>query len=159
MSAPQRERWFRDWSRLSEDERRALVARAAPLEMRQRRELPPHLRSPELRERFQAMTPEQRQQFVARAQRWRALPPAERGRMRQRLERFGALGAAEQEQLVERRFAQRTPEERARILGELRSASGRLRTRGAAGGEPAPDVAPAENAPPPTPLRGSEAPR
>jgi hypothetical protein len=149
MSAPQRERWFREWSRLSEDERRTLVARAAPLEMRQRRELPLHLRSPELRERFQAMTPEQRQEFVARAQRWRALPPAERRRMRQRLERFGALGAAEQEQLVERRFAQRTPEERARILGELRSASGRLRARGAAGGEPAPDAASAESAPPP----------
>jgi hypothetical protein len=155
MPEPQRERWFQRWSQLSPEERRALLARA-PIEARQRRELPLRLRTPELRERLQAMTPEQRREFLARAQRWRELPPAERGRMRQRLARFGALSAGEQEQLVEERFAQRTPEERARILGELRTASQHLR---GSGGESAGGVTPAPSAPPPAPAPEAPAPQ
>lgn len=128
MPAPQRERWFRQWSRLSLHERRELAASLAPLEARRRRELPPRLRTSEMRERLAAMSPEERREFIARVQDWREMRPAERRRMRARLERFGALGADEQQKLVDERFERRTPEERARILRELRAASAQLRS-------------------------------
>jgi hypothetical protein len=127
MLPPQRERFFREWSRLTLSERRELADRLTLREPRRRRELPPRLRTPEMRERLGAMSPDERRGFVARAQEWRELKPAERRRMRARLEKFGALTPDAQQQLVEERFKRRSPEERARILRELRAASQQLR--------------------------------
>jgi hypothetical protein len=161
MAAPQRERFFHEWSRLSLHERRELAARLAPDERRSRRELPPRLRTPEMRERLGAMSLEERREFVARARRWREMDPAERHRMRKRLERFGALSAEQQQALVDERFSRKSPEERARILSGLRSASKQMRelreSRGAAepadpsGAEPARESATPAPLPPPAP--------
>ena len=124
----QRERFFREWSRMSIHERRELAGRMAiGAEARHRRELPPRLRTPEMRERLEHMSPEQRRGFFARAQAWRELEPGERGRMRARLTRFGALNESEQQALIEAKFKRNSPEERARILHELREASREMR--------------------------------
>jgi len=155
-----RERFFREWDRLSIAERRALAERLALSgEARRRRELPPRLRTPEMRERLAAMSPEERREFVARARDWREMQPGERRRMRGRLEKFGTLTADEQEALVDERFKRKSPEERARILSDLRAASQLARgPKGAGEGTPAarpqaqtpvPDSAP--NASPDTP--------
>jgi hypothetical protein len=168
MAPAQRERFFRDWDRLSLRERRELADRLT-LGERRRRELPPRLRTPEMRERLAAMSPDERRDFVARVREWREMKPAERARMRARLETFGALSEAEQQQLVEERFRRRSPEERARILRDLRGASQQMRTlrelreqrRGAGDGheaprpEPSTSTAPeADTAAPPQPPPG-----
>ena len=156
MPMPQRERFFRDWRRLSREERRAFSDRLTPGEAR-RRELPPRLRTPQMRERLEAMSPEQRRAFAARARDWSEMRPGERLRMRSRLERFGALSADDQQRLVEERFGRRGPEERARILRELRAASQQMQQRRDGRGEgaaaPAPPPAPPEGAPPGPPPR------
>ena len=142
MPEAHRERFFRDWSRLSPTERRALAERLAHGDARRRRELPPRLRTPEMRERLAAMTPEQRRDYVARVQDWREMKPAQRHRMRTRLERFGALSAEEQQKLVDERFKRRKPEERARILSELRAASQQMQQMREPRGAASPPVAP-----------------
>lgn len=53
---------------------------------------------------------------------WQELSPDEREALRARLRAFRALPAGEQQALVERRFAERSAEERREILGRLRSA-------------------------------------
>jgi Protein of unknown function (DUF3106) len=158
MPEPQRQRFFREWDRLSIQERRELAERLTLAgEARRRRELPPRLRTPEMRERLEAMSPEERREFMARARAWREMNAGERHRMRSRLERFGTLTEGEQQALVDERFERQSPEQRARILRELRGASRQLRElRGAPGaraptppaGAPTP---PAEPAPAPAP--------
>jgi hypothetical protein len=124
MPELQRQRFFREWERLSIHERRELAERLALSgEARRRRELPPRLRTPEMRERLAAMSPEERREFVAHARDWREMKPNERRRMRGRLEKFGTLTADEQQALVDERFKRQSPEERARILSQLRAAS------------------------------------
>jgi hypothetical protein len=68
----------------------------------------------------------------------------ERRGMRARLSKFGTLSEPEQQALVDAKFSGKTPEERARILRDLREASRQLREpRGAAGLPPAaPEAAP-----------------
>jgi hypothetical protein len=158
MPDPQRERFFREWDRLSIHERRELAERLTLAgEARRRRELPPRLRTPELRERLEAMSPEQRREFSARARDWREMNAGERHRMRSRLERFGTLTEGEQQALVDARFERKSPEERARILRELRGASQQLRELRATPGAHAPTpqaeapTAAAEPAPAPAP--------
>ena len=127
MPAPQREGFFREWSRLSVRERRELADRLSPSEARRRRELPPGLRTPEVRKRLEGMSVDERREFVARVREWRGMNPAERRAMRERLERFGTLPEGDQQKLVDERFQRSSPEERARILRELRASSAQLR--------------------------------
>jgi hypothetical protein len=152
MPELQRERFFREWSGLSLHERRALADRITRAAEVRRRELPPRLRTPEFRDRLVRMSPDERREFLARARAWHAMGIAERQRMRARLEKFGALSPDEQRALVDERFARRSAEDRARILGELQAASEQLRARR---GEPPPpraDTAPEPSAgPPPAP--------
>jgi Protein of unknown function (DUF3106) len=158
MPELQRERFFREWDRLSIQERRELAERLTLAgEARRRRELPPRLRTPEMRERLEAMSPEECREFMVRARAWREMNAGERHRMRSRLERFGTLTEGEQQALVDERFERQSPEQRARILRELRGASRQLRElRGAPGARaPTPPAgaptAAAEPAPAPAP--------
>lgn len=158
MPAPQQDQFLRRWERMSSRERRELAdTLGLRAERRHQRELPPRLRTPELRDRLEQMSPQERQRFFARARDWRDMKPAERHRMRARLAKFGALSDAQQSALVEKKFARRTPEERAKILRELREASQQLPASGAkrgaagapeAGTPPAIDVAPTPGAAP-----------
>jgi hypothetical protein len=144
MPAAQRDELFRRWERTSVSERRELMQTIGPrIERRRERTLPLRLRTPEMRDRIEQMSLEDRQRFFARVRDWRAMAPAERHRMRARLESFGALSEADQRALVEQKFAQRKPEERAKILRDLREASQQLRAQPARG-----DPAPATEAPP-----------
>jgi hypothetical protein len=158
MPEPQRESFFREWDGLSLHERRELAERLTLAgEARRRRELPPRLRTPEMRDRIEAMSPEERREFLARARDWREMNAGERHRMRSRLERFGTLTEGEQQALVDARFQRKSPGERARILRELRGASQQLRalrgTPGARASAPQSEAptAPAVPAPAPTP--------
>ena len=124
MPAPQQDQFFRGWERMSTRERREFAdTLGLRAERRHQRELPPRLRTPEMRDRLEQMSPQERQRFFARARDWREMKPAERHRMRARLAKFGALSDPEQSALVEKKFARRTPEERAKILRDLREAS------------------------------------
>ncbi len=163
MPETQRERFFRDWGRMSLREREELADRiVAPAEVRRRRELPARLRTPEMRERFAKMSPEERRDFFTRARAWRELDAGERHRMRARLGKFGELSPDAQRALVEQKFARRSPEERARILAQLREASQQMRalreTRGAAGSSSdaaaVPPSAPPKDRAPPEPPAG-----
>ncbi len=69
------------------------------------------------------MSPESREKLAPLVRRWRGMGPLERRRMRQRLERFRTLAPEDQQALIDKRFAERPPEERARILESLREAS------------------------------------
>lgn len=161
MPETQRDRFFRDWSRMSLRERGELTDRiVAPGELRRRRELPPRLRTPEMRERLGRMSPEERRDFFTRARAWREMDAGERQRMRARLGKFGTLSPDAQRELVEQKFARRSPEERARILAQLREASQQMRTlrevRGGAGpqgasAEASPSAPPQDRAPPEPP--------
>lgn len=142
---------LRSWLQSLPPERRRAVER------RLRRLSPERRRA--LRERWQAMDEAQRQQVrerlrerlrgrppgadahegvaaprdgaaAGRLARWRAMAPEQRQQLRRRLDRFAQLSAAEQQALVERHFASRSPEERARILERLRAAAARLRGGG-----------------------------
>jgi hypothetical protein len=74
-------------------------------------------------QRLEQMSPESREQLAPLIRRWRDMGPRDRRRMRMRLERFGTLPPEGQQALIDRRFADRSPEERARILESLREAS------------------------------------
>ena len=89
------------------------------------------------------MSPESREQLAPLVRRWRDMGPADRRRMRQRLERFRMLAPEDQQALIDKRFAERSPEERARILESLREASKALP------GRPLLDAKPAPGEPPP----------
>jgi hypothetical protein len=65
---------------------------------------------------------ERPERFERNRRAWSEMDDAERERMRERLRRFQALAPDEQEALVERRFTERSPEERARILERMRRA-------------------------------------
>jgi hypothetical protein len=72
------------------------------------------------------------------------MEPDERRRMRERLERFRQLAPEDQQALIDKKFAAKPPEERARILESLRDAAGALPERPLldapeAPTEPAPD--------------------
>jgi hypothetical protein len=70
------------------------------------------------------------------------MEPDERRRMRARLERFRLLAPEDQQALIDKKYAAKSPEERARILDALREASQALAERpllDAPPGEPAPD--------------------
>jgi hypothetical protein len=161
MSEPQRQRFYREWERMSPRERSAAVnGFAMRVEARRTRELPVRLRTPEMRERVARMTPEERQDFAARAQTWREMDADERLRMRARLARFGELTEEEQQALVDEKFARKSPEERARILHQLREASIQHEESAAAtadGGAEA-TVATPLAAPPPAPRTDAPAP-
>ena len=156
MPAPQQERFYRGWERMSLSERREFADTLGLRSQRRHpRELPPRLRTPEMRDRLEQMSPKERQRFFARARDWREMKPAERHRMRARLAKFGALSEPEQSALVEKKFARRTPEERAKILRDLREASQQLPAPGAkpgnarvpeAGAPPALEEAPTPDA-------------
>jgi len=75
------------------------------------------------RERFAQLPAEDRARFFQRAQRWRQMDARERARMRGRLGHFGALSPAEQQALVDHRFAGKSDAERAQILAQLRAAA------------------------------------
>ncbi len=132
MPESQRQRVFRDWERMSLRERDQVVESfIRGVEGRRRRELPLRLRTPEMRERLLRMTPEERSAFFARAEEWRGMDAGERTRMRARLAKFGELSEPEQQALIDAKFARKSPEERARILHDLREAS--QQTRGQRG--------------------------
>jgi hypothetical protein len=81
------------------------------------------------RERFEQMTPESREKLAPLVRRWRGMGPDDRRRMRQRLERFRMLAPEDQQALIDKKYATKSPEERARILESLREASQALPSR------------------------------
>jgi hypothetical protein len=91
------------------------------------------------RPRLDEMSPESREKLAPLMRRWRGMEPGERRRMRQRLERFRTLDPEDQQALIEKRFADRPPEERERILDSLREASKALPRRPLLDAAPAPD--------------------
>lgn len=119
MPTHRRNRLFHRWEALEEGERRAFQER-----MTQRFE-----RRAAARERFERMSPEQREQLAPLVRRWRGMGPEERRRMRERLARFRELAPEDQQALIDRKFAAKSPEERARILDSLREASRALPER------------------------------
>jgi hypothetical protein len=90
-------------------------------------------------QRWDELTPEQRERVHGHVQRlrrfseerrgriernreaWEQMDPADRERMRRRLELFRSLSPEQQDALLEQRFPDRTPEQRARILDRLRA--------------------------------------
>jgi hypothetical protein len=143
MPPLRRREFYRRWEAMSPTERRDLEDRLSlRVERREARELPPRLRTPELRETLREMSPEERQRFFARVQEWRDMSPRERTRMRERLEKFGALSESEQRALIDARFQTRSPEAREKMLRDLREASEQLRARRVRRGGSAPDAAP-----------------
>lgn len=135
--------FFRRWERMTFSERRALADELrARNEHRPARDLPPRLRTPELREYIANMSPAEREHFFERAREWRELSRSERRAMRGRLEAFGGLSDAEQRALVDSRFARKSEAERARILGALRDASAKLREHQAERAAPPPSTTP-----------------
>lgn len=133
MPAQRQDEFFRRWERMSVSERRELSETLALRgERRRSRELPPRLATPEMRERLEQMSPQERERFFARVRDWRDMKPTERHSMRARLAKFGALPDSEQHALVENKFARKSPEERAKILRDLREASQQMQARGVA---------------------------
>lgn len=149
-----RQELYQRWNQLDESERaEALTELRGRAERRAARQLPPRLRTPEMRERLERMSPEERDRFFERVHKWRQMSRADRQRMRGRLEAFGALDAEAQRKLVDEKFRAKGEEERARILQSLREASGQLgergKKRGTAGGAPQNEPAPSSKPPPP----------
>jgi hypothetical protein len=144
MPERRRTRLFQRWDTLDEGRRHALEQRMAErlehgVQMQQR---PPPL------------PPESQEKLAPLVRRWRDMGPEGRRRMRQRLERFGTLSPDAQQALIDRRFADRPPEERARILESLREASKALPQHpllDAPEGPPEPPGRPPAPAPEPTP--------
>jgi hypothetical protein len=131
MPTHRRNRLFHRWEALEEGERRAFQQRMLDrLEGRESQ-----------RERLERMSPESRERLAPLVRRWRDMGPDDRRRMRQRLERFRTLSPGDQQALIDRRFEDRSPEERAKILDSLRAASEALPERPLleAPPEPAPD--------------------
>jgi hypothetical protein len=119
MPSHRRNRLFHRWEALEEGERRTFQQRMLHrLEGRESQ-----------RERLERMSPESRQRLAPLVRRWRDMGPDDRRRMRQRLERFRTLSPDDQQALIDRRFEDRSPEERAKILDSLRAASEALPER------------------------------
>jgi len=127
MTPRERDRFLRDWERKSSLEKRAFIREQR--ERRSAQELPARLRTPEMRERLEGMTLEERRRFFRHVRQWRDLKPAERSELRARLERFGALDEAAQRALIEKKFGARSGEAREKILRDLQDAARRLRER------------------------------
>jgi hypothetical protein len=72
-------------------------------------------------QRLRRFSEGQRERIERNRPAWEEMDSAERERMRRRLERFRSLSPAQQEALVDERFSDRTPEQRARILDRLRA--------------------------------------
>ena len=72
---------------------------------------------PEMLQRWQNMTPEQREKIRERMQRWRAMTPEERQRILQNMERFRKLTPEQRERLIQarQRWEQVPPEVRQRM--------------------------------------------
>jgi hypothetical protein len=119
MPEHRRHQLFQRWEALEEGERRAFQQR-----MVERLE-----RGERMRSQLEQMPPEKREKLAPLVRRWRDMGPADRRRMRMRLERFRTLSPKDQEALIERRFENNSPEERARILESLREASKALSER------------------------------
>jgi len=116
MPAMRRDRMFRRWEAMDEGQRKRFQALLEErVQAIERGEPPPR--------RLEHLSPESRQKLAPLVRRWRGMGPGERLRMRQRLERFRMLSPADQQALIDKRFAQKSPEERARILESLREAS------------------------------------
>jgi hypothetical protein len=128
MPTHRRNRLFHRWEALEEGERRAFQERM--VRRLERREA--------ARERFERMSPEQREQLAPLVRRWRGMEPDERRRMRERLERFRQLAPEDQQALIDKKYAAKSPEERARILESLREASQALPERPLLDAPPAP---------------------
>jgi hypothetical protein len=94
------------------------------------------------RDRLEQLPPESREKLAPQVRRWRGMGPAERRRMRQRLERFRTLPPEDQQALIEKRFSEKSPEEREKILESLRDASKALSPRPLLDAEPE-QIAPA----------------
>jgi len=142
LSPRDRERFLRDWDRKSPLEQRRFVREQR--ERRSARELPARLRTPEMRERLEGMTNEERQRFFRQARKWRDMNATERRQARARLERFGALDEAAQRELIDEKFGSKSPEAREKILRDLQDAARRVRERDAAAATAAPpDAKPA----------------
>jgi len=101
-----------------------------------------------MQQRLQQMSPESREKLAPLVRRWRDMGPLERRRMRLRLERFRMLAPEDQQALIDKRFAERSPEERARILESLREASKALPERPLLDAPAAPPEHPLLDAPP-----------
>jgi hypothetical protein len=72
-------------------------------------------------QRLRRFSEEQRERIERNRPAWENMNPVERDQMRRRLEVFRSLSPGRQEALVEQRFPDRTPEQRARILDRLRA--------------------------------------
>ncbi len=145
MPTHRRNTFFRRWEAMEEGERRKFQAFLE--ERAEARERGDSARSRAggerpFRERLEQLSPEAREKLAPLVRRWRGMEPAERRRMRQRLERFRTLSPEDQQALIEKRFSEKSPEERAQILGSLREASKALPSRPLLDAEPAP-IAPA----------------
>ena len=77
----------------------------------------------DLRDRMSDMTPTERRAFRRQLRSWRQLDTKKKDGLRRRLRGFRELSPAAQEHLVERRFHDKSSEERRHILKGLRAAS------------------------------------
>jgi len=112
-----RGRLYQRWDALDAGQRQQLQQRMLErLERFERGERPPP--TP-----LEPQSPDANQKLAPLVRRWRDMGPMERRRMRMRLERFGTLAPADQQALIDKRFPNRPPEERAHILESLREAS------------------------------------
>jgi len=132
MPTHRRNTMFRRWEAMEEGERRKLQAFLEERAAARERGEPP------MRRRLEELSPESREKLAPLVRRWRGMEPGERRRMRERLERFRMLSSEDQQELIDKRFEDRSPEERARILESLREASKALPERPLLEAEPAP---------------------
>ena len=72
-------------------------------------------------QRLRRFSEERRERIEQNRPAWENMNPVERDEMRRRLETFRSLSPGRQESLVEKRFPDRTSEQRARILDRLRA--------------------------------------
>jgi hypothetical protein len=157
MPEHRREHLFSRWDRADDAQRdrfkRTLEERATKrdrpfrrgdAQSRRRREDAPRGPGRAFLRRLDDLPPASRERIAPQVERWRGMKPAERSRMRHRLERFGTLDEAAQQALIEERFSERSPEERARILESMREASRALPKRDP---RPPPRTAPAPTTP------------
>jgi hypothetical protein len=144
MPAHRRNTFFRRWEAMEEGERGKFQAfleeraeareRGDSARSRAGGERPPR--------RIDQLSPESREKIAPLVRRWRGMEPAERRRMRQRLERFRTLSPEDQQALIEKKFSEKSPEEREQILDSLREASKALPPRPRLEAEPE-QIAPA----------------
>lgn len=138
MPTHRRNTLFQRWEAMEEGERRKFQAfleeraeareRGDSARSRAGGERPPR--------RIDQLSPESREKLAPLVRRWRGMEPAERHRMRQRLERFRTLSPEDQQALIEKRFSEKSPEQRERILESLREASKALAERPLLDAEP-----------------------